>query len=431
MTEQNVLVVAYYFPPMGLSGVQRTATFVKYLPEFGWHPHVVTTGPVGYYAHDEMLLHDLEQREIPIDRVGGKDPNALLASQGTVKMPREWVRKLLSRISNTFFIPDNKKSWSKCALAHARELVTQKHFEAIFVSGPPFSSFQAAATLSRETGIPLIVDYRDLWHGNQFHFYPTPWHAHKHKRLEHAVLTMASKVVVTNRRMKERIVEKYPHVPFRDIVIIPQGYDPADLQTQRTLFSDARPAAGAAMKLSYTGIFYDFVTPRHFFAGVATALKQRQDMKLELHFAGILREEHARYAKRLGLAEIIVDHGYLSHPETVRLELESDALWMMVGNCRNVDTISSGKLYEYIGTGKPLLVSVPEGALRQDAQRYSAAWITNPDDVSAIAECIIEMYDAWRAGRLPVPDDAEVTRYDRRDLTEQLAWTLSHSGTVI
>ena len=104
---------------------------------------------------------------------------------------------------------------------------------------------------------------------------------------------------------------------------------------------------------------------------------------------------------------------------------------MMVGNCRNADTISSGKLYEYFGTRKPLLVSVPEGALRQDAQRYGAAWITNPDDVPSIAQCIVEMYDQWRAGRLPVPEESEVDRYDRRSLTEQLARTLSHSGTVI
>src|ERR1019366_1061289 len=55
----NVLVIAYYFPPMGLSGVQRTMKFVKYLPEFGWRPIVLTAGEMPYYAHDDSLLEEL------------------------------------------------------------------------------------------------------------------------------------------------------------------------------------------------------------------------------------------------------------------------------------------------------------------------------------------------------------------------------------
>src|SRR4051812_43598795 len=56
----NVLVIAYYFPPMGLSGVQRTLKFVKYLPEFGWRPIILTAGETPYYAHDESLLEELQ-----------------------------------------------------------------------------------------------------------------------------------------------------------------------------------------------------------------------------------------------------------------------------------------------------------------------------------------------------------------------------------
>ncbi|MBE0585718.1 MAG: glycosyl transferase family 1, partial [Desulfofustis sp.] len=53
---KKVLVIAYYFPPLGGSGVQRVLKFVKYLPQFGWQPTVLTIGPTAYYAHDESLL---------------------------------------------------------------------------------------------------------------------------------------------------------------------------------------------------------------------------------------------------------------------------------------------------------------------------------------------------------------------------------------
>ncbi|MCX6139594.1 MAG: hypothetical protein NTX15_01985 [Candidatus Kapabacteria bacterium] len=103
---------------------------------------------------------------------------------------------------------------------------------------------------------------------------------------------------------------------------------------------------------------------------------------------------------------------------------------MMVGNTRNADTISSAKLYEYMGTKKPLLVSVPSGALRMDAERYGASWITEPDDVEAIATCINEMYDAWKKGALPRPDQSVVDGFDRRALTSQLARQLALSTRV-
>lgn len=429
MAQHSVLVLAYYFPPMGLSGVQRIAKFVKYLPEFGWRPTVVATGPVAYYAHDESLLAELEERDIEIIRTSGTDPNSVLKDKGTVKMPRERLRKFMSKVSNTFFIPDNKKGWSKQALETARELCQQRHFDMIFVSGPPFSTMMAGAQLSAEFNIPLVLDYRDLWFGNQFHYYPTPWHGHKHKKLEHKTLARASKVTVTNRKIKERLINTYPHLEFNDVVILPHGFDPADLAAAASRPAQIEPSP--RFKLSYAGIFYDVVTPVPFFKAVKRVRKERPDIDLELHFAGLLRDEYRKKARRMKLDDIVIDHGYLDHGDTVRLLLESDALWMMVGDTKNADTISSGKLYEYIGTRKPLLVSVPEGALKKDAEKYGAAWITQPDDVKAIAAVIIEMYDLWKKNALPKPAENVVKQFDRVNLTGDLARVLASSLRVI
>lgn len=420
----NVLVFAYYYPPMGLSGVQRVAKFTKYLPDFGWRPHVITSGPTAYYAHDESMLDELAERDIVVHRTTGKDPNALLAKKGTVKMPREFVRKMLGRISNTLFIPDNKKSWSKQALALARELVKTTPFDVIFVSGPPFSAMMAAAKLSTETGIPLVVDYRDLWYGNQFHFYPTPWHAHRHQRFEQEVLKHASRVIVTNRRIKERLIASNSHLSFEDVVIIPHGFDPADIPNML----DMRDRS--TFRITYSGLFYDFVTPLYFFRAVKKFIESKPDAKIELHFAGVLRDEYKKMARKLGIDKLVVDHGYLAHKDSVNLLLESDVLWMMVGEGRNTDTVSSGKLYEYFGTQKPLLVSVQQGALRRDAERYGAAWITDPTDVEAIATCLGEMYKRWQTNTLPAPDPSVVSQYDRRTLTDILARQLAMSTRI-
>jgi glycosyltransferase involved in cell wall biosynthesis len=422
MENRSVLAFAYYFPPMGLSGVQRVTKFMKYLPDFGWQPHVITTGPTAYYAHDESLLADIEGRDIIVHRTVGKDPNSLLKNKGTVAMPRELVRKALNRLSSAVFIPDNKRGWASQALHVGRELCSQHHFDALWVSGPPFSSMMAAAKLSTETGIPLIVDYRDLWYGNQFAFYPTPWHAHQHKLFEYDILTHAAKVVVTNRRIKERLIATYPQLPFDDVVIIPHGFDTEDIVRARTTLPKR---TDQSFRITYTGIFYEFITPKYFLQAVAAFRRERPDANIELHFAGLLRDEHRKRIKRMGLVDIVTDHGYLSHADSVALLLSSDVLWMMVGHGRNADTISSGKLYEYFGTGKPLLVSVPQGALRRDAERYRAARLTDPDDVPAITAALVELYDGWSKGTLPSPDPDVQRLYDRRTLTGELGKVLA------
>ncbi|MBU3678515.1 MAG: glycosyltransferase family 4 protein [Candidatus Kapabacteria bacterium] len=426
MRQLSALVFAYYFPPMGLSGVQRVTKFMKYLPDFGWQPHVITTGPVAYYAHDPSLLEELEGRDVTIHRTQGADINSRLKDKGTVAMPREFFRKILRKASDTFYVPDNKKAWSKQALALGRELVQQHEFDVIFVSGPPFSTMTAAATLSNETGIPLVVDYRDLWFGNQFHFYPTFWHSHKHQQLERDVLRVASRITVTNRRIKEHLIRRHDFLTSEEVVIIPHGYDPADLLGhERVRRNDGK------FRLTYSGIFYDIVTPIPFFKAVKRVRSERPDIPLDLHFVGLLRDEYRKAAQRMGIADLITDHGYCPHRDAVGMLMESDALWMMVGNTRNADTISSAKLYEYFGTRKPLLVSVPQGALRKDAERYGASWITDPKDVEAIATSIIEMYEHFKRGTLPSPNASVVDGFNRITLTEQLAKQFAMSTRVV
>ncbi len=424
MRQQHVLVLAYYFPPMGLSGVQRVTKFVKYLADAGWNVHVVTTGPTAYYAFDPTLLEDFEGRSITVHRTVGTDPNSRLAAKGKslIKMPKEFLRKLASKVSNFFYVPDNKKGWVKPAIELARQVITDHPIDVMFVSGPPFSTFLAAEQLAHETGLPFVVDYRDLWYGNQFTSYPTPWHGHRNKRLEHSVLTHAGRITVTNRRMKETLIADYPQLAFDDVVIIPQGFDPDDYGYA----SDDR----RAFRLTYTGIFYDVITPKYFFKAVRRFLKQHPDAPLELHFAGILREANGKRAKKMGLDKYIIDHGYLPHRESVALLERSSVLWMMVGNTKNAHTISSAKLYEYFGARKPILASLPQGALRHDAERYGASIVTDPTDVAAIADGIAQYYERWKAGTLPRPSPGVVEQYDRSLLAHDLAKVLSQAMLV-
>ena len=58
---QKVLIVSYYWPPSGGSGVQRWMYFAKYLKELGWEPIVITVKQqqASYAVWDESLTEEV------------------------------------------------------------------------------------------------------------------------------------------------------------------------------------------------------------------------------------------------------------------------------------------------------------------------------------------------------------------------------------
>lgn len=413
----KVLVIAYYFPPLGLSGVQRTLKFVKYMKNYGWEPVVLTSAETGYFAHDISLLKEAENAGVRIERVGGKDINSRLAGKGTIQMPAEIIRQVLSKLSYSFFIPDNKIAWTRAAIIKARDILKSKDFEMIFVSGPPFSSFMMAADLKKEFNLPLVVDYRDLWYGSQFAFYPTPLHKYLHKKKEYRVLKAADKIITTNRKVKERILNYYKFLTFEDIFIISHGYDPKDFEN---LVPEKKN--NQKMVLTYSGIFYAFITPKYLLKAFKKLSTERPDIaaNIELHFVGILRKENQRLIKKLNLQSFVKEFGYMNHRDALIKIISSDVLWLMVGHARNVDTHSAGKLFEYFGARKPILACLPNGALRSAAEEYGACIITEPDNIEQIKDALITIFELYKTQSLPKPNEEFVEKHRRDYLTELL-----------
>jgi len=402
---------------MGLSGVQRTLKFVKYLPQFGWNPTVLTVTPTGYYARDESLLSELTDAGIRIERVGSLDPNRLFRKKGTVKMPREWTRKLYSMVTDFLFIPDTKIGWKRKAVAAASEILARENFSVIFATAPPFTDMLIGLELREKFNIPLVVDYRDPWHAYPHKHFPTPYHRWKNSSLEKRVLKRASGVITTNRRVKELILKSYKFLDYKDITILSQGYDPADF----TPGAAAVPAGGTngKMNITHAGVFYGGRSPGPFLRAVKRLSETDPDLfaALELTFVGVMQAQYRRMIGRLGLEDKVTLTGYLEHGECVRRMQASDVLWLTLDNDRQ----SPGKLYEYLGARKPILALVPDGFVRQTLEDTGAAVICPPDDENAIAAAIKGLYGMHSGAGLPVPDEKEVLRYDRVGITGELS----------
>ncbi|MDT8323692.1 MAG: glycosyltransferase family 4 protein [Bacteroidota bacterium] len=414
----RVLVIAYYFPPLGLSGVQRTLKFVKYLPQFGWQPVVLTVEDRGYFAKDESLLAELEGLDIEVIRTPSLDPLHFFRKKGVVRMPSGKSLGLLGKLSQAVFIPDNKRGWKKHAVQAALDAVAARPVDVIFATAPPYTDFLIGSEIKKRTGTPLVVDYRDAWLENPLHFYPTPLHRALHRRMEQRVLRTADRILSINRPIKERILTGYPFISHGDVSILSQGFDQDDFRHVRR----QRPQ-NAPLRFLYSGTFYYNRSPEAFLRALRMLFDREPGLvrDVEAHFVGSAREEDQRLVDKLGLTRTVTMHGYLPHREAVQHLVDADVLWMTIGHGRGEEMMSTGKLYEYLGARKPILACVPEGAAHQTLVRSGAAFFAPPDDSAAIAEQLHTLYALHKSDRLPVPTYAYVEQFERRNLTGQLA----------
>jgi len=414
---RKVLVLAYYFPPMGLSGVQRTLKFVKYLPQFGWHPTVLTVEPRGYLARDETLLGELEGKPVEVVRTPAAGPGRLFQGKEVVGLPPERIRKLISRVSDTFFIPDNKIGWKRRAVAAAVELHRRKQFDLIFATAPPFTDFLAGMEVKARINRPLVFDYRDPWADYPFRFNATPFHKLRHVALERRALRASSHVITTNRQVKEILISRYKFLTYHDIDIIPQGFDPEDLARERAVLLASGSPPSTRMRITYAGIFWEDRVPDHFLQALHDLFQERPKLRgrIDAVFVGNFREENTRLVAHLGLQDAVKVLGYLPHGECLRNVLASDVVWMTVGD--NVG--SPGKTYEYIGAGKPILGLAPEGFIRS-AILEAGGRVVLPTDVEGIKKALAEFYHEYEHHALKTPPPEVMARYDRVTLTGNL-----------
>ncbi len=413
MNVNKALIIAYYFPPMGLSGVQRTMKFVKYLPDFDWNPIVLAANPSSYYAYDDTLLTELDREEIEIHYTNKKGGSG----KKQKKFPSYFKQKLGKAVLQSLRQPDSKKTWMKEALELGRKILKRQRINAIFATAPPFTDFLVAGQLAKEFGLPYIVDYRDIWVDNPFNFYLTPFHKNHSIRLEEGILTHSERAIVTTRFAKELLLKRYSILSHNDIKIIPQGYDPSDFNV------DIIEKNPEKFVITHTGLFQDDRTPKYFLKALESLLdsdKEARD-KIEIRFVGLMRTSHLKMFKKYKYNDNIKTTGYVNHKSAVKQLLESDVLWLML----NDKFRSPGKIYEYFGAGKPLLVTAPEGAMRSTAEQSGAAICCDPDDIKGIKLSLIELFEKWKNNNLPEYKDNFREKFDRKTLTGDLARELA------
>lgn len=404
MNERNVLVIAYRFPPMGISGVLRTTKFVKYLCDYGWRPTVLTGTPRTYSAYDDSLMRDFTERPVVIERTDSRKEPVIAVARGR----SEYSSGLISQ-------PDAIIRWKKHALRVAEKIMHEKEIHCIFATAPPFSDFIIAKEISEKYKIPYVMDYRESWNDNGNRGYHTVFHRSMNERMESDVLKTASKVIVCHRLAKERLLMRYRFMRHEDICIIPSGYDAEDFLP----YIAFRPNPDK-LTISHCGMFERDESPKNFLKALAKLKKQKPETEnfVEARFIGALRPSDIKYIKKSGLEKMTWVTGYVPHREAVGLMAESDVLWFTSRNEHD----APGKIFEYFGAKRPIFCLTPENAASlKIAAETKAVFHARPNSVKEISTELGRIVDCWLRDKMPKVNDTLIRNLNYYDLTSDLS----------
>lgn len=424
---KKVLIVAYYFPPMGMGGVQRATKFVKYLPEFGWDPVVLTVKDVSYYARDVSMLGDVKNASVY--RTGSLDPLRLhwllsgkkkssSMDQATGKRQPYLFNRLNTVVLSKFLIPDSKVLWLPHAIFRAGKIVKDIKPDLICTTSPPHSAHCVGWALKAKFGIPWIMDFRDRWFHEMYQTDIPGLHRQFGKWLYGKMSASADSVVAVSAPIAEKLSCLYKkNAP--NVFVLPNGFDPSD-------FPDPdKKRTSDKFTFTYCGTFNAFLNPMILLKALQNVMEKIPGIKkrMQFVFAGNAPDIHLqKLIKEMGLSGLFRSAGYVSHSKSIQYLVDSDLLFFLLPTNAGPGMIT-GKIFEYLASGKPILAAVPDGEASDLLKRFRGHTVVSPDDSTMISDEIIRLFRLWEKGRLKKSSsfDKRLRSFDRRNQTGELA----------
>ena len=431
---KRVLVVTYYWPPSGGSGVQRWVKFAKYLPQEGWQPVIYTPENPEYTAIDHTLEaeipHSVEIIRRPITepydiyrKLMGKGASTDMktltagASGGAVTEISSGRKSFKQRLSlwirGNLFVPDPRVGWVKPSVRFLKKYLAEHPVDVIVTTGPPHSMHLIGQRLHKELGLPWIPDFRDPW-SRMYYLKHLPMSARTWCRLrsmEQSVLDDCSTVLAVT----PLVQEEFQAQTKTPVAMITNGYDGGD-------FEQAVEPDGF-FNVVHTGLFAADGNPLNLWKALGIKAWADADFKaaLRLRLVGKVDREVYDAIAEAGLKDNVVDLGYRDHLTAVREQLAATMLVLPLRNDPEYRPILPGKLFEYLASRRPVLgIGQEDGAMARVLANTGAGVTAGWDNLEAMRDFIDKAWEQFKAGGVP-PVEGDIARFSRRSLTRELA----------
>ena len=415
----KVLIITYYWPPAGGSGVQRWLKFVKYLQEYGIEPVVYTVDNARYLKEDKTLLDDVPRNTKvlkhsiwePTDLLFWKKKKSQKSGISNINQNR-----FLSFIRGNFFIPDPKVFWVNSSVKFLQKYLNSNEVDAIISTGPPHSMHLIAQKLHKKNKLKWIADFRDPWTDLYYNkdFSEQSFAKKKNKILEKLVLKNADCVLTVSESLKEQF-----SINARRVEVITNGYDNEIRSAEDTVLDKL-------FTISYIGLLPKQSNPKLFFKVLQELCSQNEDFKndLKLNFIGDISDDVRVEVLKNNLEKNTSFKGYVDHEKAIEFQNKAQVLLLLIPNIEKSKGILTGKLFEYLIAKRPILAIGPEdGDLAEILKETDSGILIDFSNREQLSSEILKFYHQYKKGNLKV-NSKNIGKYHRKELTKKLAFII-------
>lgn len=422
-------MITFYFPPASTAAIFRILRFTKYLPALGFEPDILTVKKKYY---DKKISFDYTIKvpnNINVYRsnmIGWiincfriKSCKNKISDQQTIKSKnkkKNSFKTFQQLVKAIFFLPDSQVWWVPIAILKALRINCKKKYDVIYTTGAPFSTHLIGMCLKGILKKPWIADFRDPWVSNPIIKWKFKSIKNIIKKMEQKVLENADAIVTTTEALVDDFKKRYPDISPEKYHVITNGYDSED-------FKNIDIVNYEKFTIVYTGVLYSFHSLTPFLIALNKLFELRKEIRnhIQVVIIGPFNSEHVNEVGKNNLNDVVFLKGLMPHNETIKYIIAAHLLLVTLTTDEDKSLFIPGKIFEYLGSGRPILSISPEGELADIVRRNSAGIVIAPKNIRGISEAISLFYDEYLIGNYKGRDKGSIEIYDAKNLTNMLS----------
>ena len=403
---------------------------MKYLPDFGFEPHVYIPENPTYPLVDEKLISEVTDKAIIVkNRIF--EPYALASifskkntkkiSSGIIPNQKKqtFAEKAMLWIRGNIFIPDARVFWVKPSVEFLKIYIKAHQIDTIITTGPPHSMHLIGLQLKKEMQLNWITDFRDPWTTIGYHkeLKLSKWAAKKHKSFEKEVLNTCDAIIVTSPTTKK----EFEALTNKPITVITNGYDVEKVSTK---LMDEK------FTLAHIGSLLSERNPIVLWEVLSELCFENKDFanNFQLKLIGAVSVEVLQSIEKYHLKDYSKLLGYVSHDEAIKEQRVSQVLLLLEIDSPETKCIIPGKLFEYMVADRPILAIGPKNAdFETIIEETNTGTFFTYQDKDALKLQISVLFDQYKKQNLKV-FPVGLQQYSRKNLTEKLAEFITHNA---